>query len=302
MIISLLASHLARQQGGLVAAKEVLRGLERVEGVKKAYLLDRNVVSIIKDSISGVLQHDGKKLGMLVWLRSIDRPGNFVSPLFSIMEGQLGRIESAEEKAETLQKECACISRFFKRAKTDSDFLLDSYELVSSVFSGKVEANFDVYVEFLREVCGKIYQPVSRERARVLKEEIISGANGRSIPLGHPVVVCCLSVLYGCQFSRKLLKPKENMCNLHNSLSDILIIPRLSHVRAVGTNKGIFFKFVTLDEGLDFFVSRTSIERSNVVGDGFVYSDVSYDRDLFPNITDDEYYSLMSELGAKYVE
>jgi hypothetical protein len=71
--------------------------------LKTIYLLDRNVVDIIKTYCNGnQTRFDGKdnthKKEMLEFLKTIDTKENAISPLFSIVEGQKGRQENTKEK------------------------------------------------------------------------------------------------------------------------------------------------------------------------------------------------------------
>ena len=65
-------------------------------------ILDRNVISLIKDVNSGKVISDSNKLNMLSQLRELDIPENKISSIFSIIEGQKGRVETLEEKKKVL--------------------------------------------------------------------------------------------------------------------------------------------------------------------------------------------------------
>lgn len=62
------------------------------------HLLDRNAVSLIKESNAGKIQTDATKIGFLQKLRRLDRKQDYVSPLLSIIEGEHGRADTVEEK------------------------------------------------------------------------------------------------------------------------------------------------------------------------------------------------------------
>ena len=66
-------------------------------------ILDRNVISLIKDVNSGKVISDSNKLNMLSQLRELDIPENKISSIFSIIEGQKGRVETLEEKESVAQ-------------------------------------------------------------------------------------------------------------------------------------------------------------------------------------------------------
>ncbi|MDR8032101.1 hypothetical protein [Burkholderia cenocepacia] len=58
------------------------------------FLLDRNVVALIKHAVAGGRQHDARKLAYLDRLRALDVPENSMSPILSIMEGEKGCVEA----------------------------------------------------------------------------------------------------------------------------------------------------------------------------------------------------------------
>lgn len=86
------------------------------------HLLDRNAVSLIKESNAGKIQTDATKIGFLQKLRRLDRKQDYVSPLLSIIEGEHGRADTVEEKMAAQWKESDAVRHFFKSAQTDSDF------------------------------------------------------------------------------------------------------------------------------------------------------------------------------------
>ena len=85
----------------------------------KIILLDRNVISLIKDINSGKAITDSNKLCMVDRLRKLDSSKNKISPIFSIIEGQKGRLESLQEKEETAEIETDELRKFFKNAHVD---------------------------------------------------------------------------------------------------------------------------------------------------------------------------------------
>ncbi|HHV7163174.1 TPA: hypothetical protein ACUM3E_001222, partial [Haemophilus influenzae] len=76
-------------------------------------ILDRNVISLIKDVNSGKVISDSNKLNMLSQLRELDIPENKISSIFSIIEGQKGRVETLEEKESVAQLETTALKIFF---------------------------------------------------------------------------------------------------------------------------------------------------------------------------------------------
>lgn len=265
--------------------------------MKKIYLLDRNAVSIIKDSNSGKPQ-EGDKLELLKKIKSLDNKKSVFSPLLSILEGQRGRRETKEEINETIAKESSHIGRFFKRAKTDSDFLAKNNALISELISGERELNFDGYMSFLDYARKHIYQPLSETKKHETLEDLIKRANSLGIPLGHPVVMCCAATIFGSQEARKVVKPKIAKYNAHNALSDIISISRINNIKSLTRNDNIIFKLITLDAALEKFISMVSVIEVTPSNDG-CFQRLSYSRELFPDLGESEYQNLMKRLGSQ---
>ncbi|TDB43248.1 hypothetical protein [Photorhabdus luminescens] len=87
------------------------------------YLLDRNVVNLIKNVVAGKELTDKRKLHYVQFLRRIDTPMSYISPLLSIIEGECGREDNAEEKANCQKEESEALRQFFSIANIDSDHL-----------------------------------------------------------------------------------------------------------------------------------------------------------------------------------
>ncbi len=139
----------------------------------KCFLLDRNILSIIKDSINNKPQKTTEKINMLGFLKKIDRRTNFVSPILSIIEGQTGKRESKNEITQTILKESDFISSFFKFARVDTSFLQEHHNYMSSVFSENTEENWDNYDCFLTEVNKLLYQRPKKILIPKVKNEIL---------------------------------------------------------------------------------------------------------------------------------
>jgi len=270
---------------------------------RKYFLVDRNVLSIIKNSNSGKPTEDKEKFMMLRKLRKIDMHNNFITPLVSIIEGQIGKIESDQETRETAKREANAMKTFFKNAHTDADLILSDLEgFVSAV--NNIKYHHDNYYYFIKEVNKLLFQPVSKNKSDHIKKKILILAEKSNIQFINPVVICSLSVLYGCEISRKVLKPKPRKDNSHNSFCDIRILTIITDIIFINNNnstsKYFNFKFLTLDKPLNKFLSLTKIIniKNNIQGGKIV--EVTYKKILFPNLTEKEYINLFFELDKTH--
>jgi hypothetical protein len=74
------------------------------------FLLDRNVVSVLKIAIAGNEQKGEKEQRMLDFLRGVDSPQYAISPLPSLMEGEHGREDNVTEKTKQVEKETEAVA------------------------------------------------------------------------------------------------------------------------------------------------------------------------------------------------
>lgn len=273
----------------------------------KLVLLDRNAVSRIKQKLSGKKIPDEMDRA----LRLLDRKDNKISAILSIREGQSGKRENKQQIKETLKIETDAIARFFKKATTDSSILANMAENFSEIFSVHTELKWEEYASFADKVQIIVLEPKSKKDKEIEKENIINIAIEIGISPSHPIVICYLSVLYGCQGTRKIVKPKENRTEdennkaLYNVLNDILVLSRLLMIQAITDEdkyRNQHIKYFTFDKGLDFFIKSFKINRIETVSDGVktaTITNVTCSRKLFPDLDEDSYIELMKKIDVK---
>lgn len=264
---------------------------------RKIYLLDRNVVNLIKDYQAGKLaSNNDNKSKMLQELKSIDCAESYISPLLSIIEGEKGRLDSKEEKNACLRKETLCVSKFFENAKTDEKFLLQ--ESLTGSIHAKMEEDWHNCNAFLLKAIPELKFNANKKEALEIKNLLKDIASSCHVGFSDPVFICALSCLYGGRDANAILKPerrktKDNIEHAaYNSINDINTIHRVLLIKEKAMNLGCeFVKFLTLDEGLKNFIDRVYINQKNKT--------IAYDKYLFPKLSENEYNELMISLGAK---
>jgi len=266
--------------------------------MKEIYLLDRNVVDVIKNSIVGK-KVCSDKLPMLKRLKTLDNPNSIISPILSIIEGQTSKVENSKEVLKTLEKESEIIARFFNLAKVDTSYLIDNKHKFCNVFCDYTSNVMDEHSEFLEKVSSLIYQS-GKDKTKV-KNEIIKLALDQKLNLNHYVVVSCLACLYGSRFARKVLKPKRNGINTYNALSDLSIISKICQMKAslVKSNLNARIELLTLDQGLKNLLSNVVISEALWLEDGSLKVSLAYEYCLFPDLPHNKYLKLMKEIGGK---
>lgn len=267
----------------------------------KLLLLDRNAVSYIRS------YQENKKLpkGVLEKLRVLDKKSNTISPMLSVIEGRFAKRQTVEEVLNTLKLEAKTLSSFFRKAKTDSRHLTAMSERISDVIGNNIEHKFDSYISFVKKALQLLLQPVGKSQKRKFEQIIIDEAKQHQIPLGHGVCICCLSLLYDGKSARKILKPKESMTieelnkAAYNAVCDILLIPRIEHIRAIvekTDSASSRVRFFTFDKGLHSFLNNKNVENKQLMDEGGVFLTTSYSKSLFPDLDEDGYFILMEEL------
>ena len=147
---------------------------------KKIYLLDRNVISLIKDCNNLKRQNDKKKINMLNRLRKIDRSTSFISPMISIIEGQTGSAESTDKMKKTIEVEALVLEKFFRKAKIDSDFLNNYKNNISKIFPDSDNKYKKKYDLFLQETITLLIDKPKPEKKLEVRNKIIEIAKKHS--------------------------------------------------------------------------------------------------------------------------
>ncbi len=263
-------------------------------------VLDRNVISLIKEYNSGKNLTDELKVQMLADLKVLDLKGNSITPLFSIFEGQKGRPESVDEKEETVNKEAVQVAKFFKNAKADSEFLIQTARETSHIFIDSSIEYHEKYDQFLSEAQLLIVNKLPKHRKESVSDTIIDIAEKYEVPLFHPVVICCLSALYGFDYARKIIKPKNDNYCPYNARNDLMIISNLAmlYIKSAKCNEKTKIKFLTLDKALGKFQSYITTVGGKDFSDGFEAS-TQYSKELFPDLSNEDCSKLFQRMDER---
>lgn len=270
---------------------------------RKFYLLDRNIISLLKDSAKGKRQKaKSKELNMLVKLRKIDRKNSYIGSILSTIEGQTGKKESVESIKKTIKDDSSPLSSFFRKARLDGKFLLKEKDYLSEVIAELWE-NYDSYYNFLEECSDLLYQKVKGEKKHEIRNSILDKANKYKIPLSHHVVICCIATLYGSIDARKVMKPKKLKFKAYNALNDLLFLSRIQQIKATAKNMKIekfTIYFLSLDVYLMNFYSLINTVDAYLV-DGGVHVNASYSEQLFPDLNYNEFIELTEIIKKKEI-
>ena len=241
-------------------------------------ILDRNVISLIKDVNSGNVISDSNKLNMLSQLRELDIPENKISPIFSIIEGQKGRVETLEEKESVAQLETTALKIFFKKAKIDYYPINNIKYLHSSICNFGSYLNTKIAMgKFLKKaspLLQNIISPKNRDHIaekpfKLAKECKISSHEG-----GFLALLISLLCLFENGNALKLVKFKKlKKLKLYNVLNDILHLINFIKIKAYLVNLDSYtnVSFLTMDKALNGLysyiknISKKDINNRNLV-------------------------------------
>ncbi len=258
------------------------------ESTETLLLLDRNAVAIIKAAVAGKPQSDEAKMAALEALRALDIPENSISPLLSIIEGERGREDAADEKAGCLEKETDVVGRFFKQANTDAAHLRGLKQWAAELFAGMKESMWDERADYLTKAAPLVLQKVAENKRLGVEVELVQLARTCGLAPNDGIVMLFLACLYGSDAARKVIKPARP--NAYNVLSDLHVIPRVGMIKTAAgmLPRPVKVRFWTLDEGLFGVLSHVDIVRSHFAAAGELQMQVRYKPALFPDLIKDE--------------
>lgn len=139
---------------------------------KTIYILDRNVVNLIKDYNNNKEKviTDKDKKDLLDELKSIDKAENTITPSFSIIEGEHGKPQTKKEEIyNVINKEIGEIRCFFQKAKPDPIISEKEYieHLIDILLSNEYKKDISNQIEFLKKVNEYIYKSKQQYEKRI---------------------------------------------------------------------------------------------------------------------------------------
>lgn len=271
------------------------------------YFLDRNAIGTIEAILRGKALNDEEWRTRKKRLKAIDKKKNFVAALLSSVEGANSFNETPENKETTMLKEANLVKSFFKLAQKDAKANTNLANAMSQLSLGKHEHGFKNYIEFYKESSPILSQTISSKKYSEKEKEIISIAKKHNVSTVHPVFLCALSVMYGNEHAREVLKFKQNPTNenAYNALSDILLIsriPNLAYILRTGNFKECKIKLVTFDKNLkkiyDYFIFKTVKVSENDMNSVAIDINVDLNPEIFTALSKEEVLDLIERMKS----
>ena len=247
----------------------------------RVYFLDRNIISIIKDSNLNRKQKDRNKLDILKKLREIDRDGCFITPILSIMEGEHGKLEDKSKQIEdVIDIEFSELEKFFHNAELDKAFnLLFMKELL---VIGKLGRDYKNNIKnkegFLSDIRELILNLPKKEKLKERINQILDIASSYKLSRDNPMVIACILSICGEGQCKKIIKPnKEKYYNAAMDFTHLSIFSFLksqyTHTYRRGRKEIVHCKLITGDIALNNFIKYFDFDSIN--GD-FLPQDFGY--------------------------
>lgn len=262
------------------------------------FLLDRNVVSVIKVAVAGQEQKGKKERNMFGFLRKIDAPQYAISPILSLMEGEHGREDNEAEKIKQLEKETEVVASFFRSARTDSTYLKSAKDIFAQIFSGFLEVDWNARAAFRAKAAPLIIDKVAPTARRTVEKRLVELAASEGLDRTDGMLVLFVACLYGNQDARNMLKLTKPDAT-YNVLSDVHLIPRVALIKSVARDLPIQLKvrFLTLDGGLEQVLDNVRIVQPKVSDDGELQMQVKYLPPLFTDLSGSDAIELLNRLS-----
>lgn len=254
--------------------KLIEKAIMKNSKTKIVYFLDRNVISIIKDINEGKAIDDQNKRDILDSLNKIDCESSIITPMFSLFEGQHGRMECVDEIPNTVVKELDVLKIFFKKARVDDSFQIYAKQLFEAAkTSEEYQKSIQDKISFLEEINEYLYQPLpSKDRKKVCENIENIYKNKYFFDKFNPVVVAALFCLCGNDICKKILKPKKdvNKTNYYNAVMDFqhftmfaMLVGQIEGEYSQSHQAKIHCEFLSGDKYLEEFFSWFKINQSS---------------------------------------
>jgi len=254
----------------------------------KVYLLDKNIVECIHRSLKG------KLCPHIKLAKDIDCKKNRVSPLLAVLEGSVQKPQSDAEILNSLNRETEAIKQFYRRAKTDGDFLQHNQGEMIRTLGEHFRKSSNHLIQITIELQKILARTYSVKEANRIFDEINSLALNHKLKLTHPLLICAIMCLYGHTDARGAIKPKEKPSkrSAYNAVVDIRMLMETAYIRNILQKFAPKAKLIlhTADKSLNKLEKSLLISAKEDANDGEVTFDTKFDTEhddkLLPNLAD----------------
>lgn len=212
-------------------------------------LLDRNVVIDIE-------KHFNNPAINVQTAKKVDRADNVISPLLSIIEGSGGKPMNIQECHDLLNKEARLVRKFYKKAKTDADYLIQNSISVVELLRNENIEKFEIQKNFIIEAQEKYADDIAPAKLRPAIFETIETAKNCQIQISDIIVLITIATICQNRVAKKVLKPKKNIdqdakeAHAYNAFMDIAKLKSHAYIKSLAKSPMYTTKFITDDKNL----------------------------------------------------
>lgn len=269
-------------------------------------ILDRNILSLIQAYLEGKFhytesdsteQRKNKKynLSKINKLKALDQSNKHVTPLLSVIEGELIREQTKEEALSLYYKESRYIFKFFKKANLWGNTFFPTK--ISQSFN--YNENWDNQKNFLEDVRAMIsLLSLPKKELENAKNKVLELAEKNNLKKTNMIVFFVLSGVYGNINIQRVIgkKGKKTAYNALNDLNNLAYV-----LFFIGQYKQLDYK-----ANIDFYTDDDALKKAwnNIKTykyETHIYKDqvflpIEKMGKIFPNIGKRKYAKLLKEL------
>ncbi|MFJ5356324.1 hypothetical protein [Pectobacterium sp. CHL-2024] len=233
--------------------------------MKKIFILDRNIVDLMRKYNNNRIIDNVKAKEKLDFLLQNDVDGNVFSPFFSIVEGKVTKCEDENGRIflakntnkkirELIKDEASVVNEFIKNARTDYNFLVEKEKSFAKIiYECETDGFIKEKINFLNEIKSSIstIKPVSERESEYFKLKEISMKYSEF--KHQPFTLMSIMYIFGSPRSSKLLKYSNQKFVAYNAISDfnhMKLFNKMKYTTPVGEKFKISFE--SLDSDIDF--------------------------------------------------
>lgn len=198
------------------------------------YALDRNAVIEMEKVNAGEWSPMGAKL------REIDKRKNFASCLLSVLETSRSASRDSAAVTESITREEAVMRTFFRKARTDSGYLLDNQHVLSGRFLESLTQNQAQDLQFIASAQQLLAKQTAGDVVRKEFKRVVEFVRDAGRMLQDPLSLVVLACPLGSERARGLLKPSTETDDeaAFNALADVEKIKLVNYIEALMREHG----------------------------------------------------------------
>lgn len=242
--------------------------------INNMYVLDRNIVDLMKKYNNNTNITDEKRIHMLEYLTEMDKDGNLFSPTFSFLEGKIKTIVTEENRLimqkipnkeirSLIKEESNIVRDFIKKGSTDYNFILKNEKAIAKIiYEQEIDKLLEEKIDCLDELRNNLVMFDDNNNIKNIKiehrKELYNTFKNimRRFPnlKKQPFAFIVMMHIFGCDRATKSLKFNKKRFVAYNPIADF---NHVRHALKLSQNplviqRGVNIHFMSLDSDIDF--------------------------------------------------